>query len=148
MVIVTAAADGENAGCLVGFTTQCSIDPPRFLVFLSEKNRTHEVARRADRLAVHFLDDADHALAELFGGETGDNVDKFSRCRWHAVDGAPVLDDAERWFVGRVVDRYERGDHGGHLLEPISVAPAPGPRESEGDLSYQDVREMEPGHEP
>jgi len=29
MLIVTAAADGERAGCLVGFAAQCSIDPLR-----------------------------------------------------------------------------------------------------------------------
>ncbi len=32
MFIVTAAAGGRRAGCLVGFTTQCSIHPPRFLI--------------------------------------------------------------------------------------------------------------------
>ncbi len=28
MFVVTAAAAGEQSGCLVGFATQCSIDPP------------------------------------------------------------------------------------------------------------------------
>ncbi|HEX8931084.1 MAG TPA: flavin reductase, partial [Actinomycetota bacterium] len=32
MLIVTAETDGERAGCLVGFATQCSIEPPRFLL--------------------------------------------------------------------------------------------------------------------
>ena len=32
MFVVTAAADGRRAGCLVGFTSQVSIDPPRLLV--------------------------------------------------------------------------------------------------------------------
>jgi flavin reductase (DIM6/NTAB) family NADH-FMN oxidoreductase RutF len=32
MLVVTAAAAGERAGCLVGFATQASIDPARFLV--------------------------------------------------------------------------------------------------------------------
>ena len=35
MFVVTTAAGGAPAGCLVGFATQCSIDPPRFLVCLS-----------------------------------------------------------------------------------------------------------------
>jgi flavin reductase (DIM6/NTAB) family NADH-FMN oxidoreductase RutF len=30
MWIVTAAARGERSGCLVGFATQCSIEPVRF----------------------------------------------------------------------------------------------------------------------
>ncbi len=31
MFIVTTAADGERAGCLIGFLTQASIKPPRLL---------------------------------------------------------------------------------------------------------------------
>lgn len=31
--IATVAAEGERAGCLIGFATQCSIHPPRFLGF-------------------------------------------------------------------------------------------------------------------
>jgi flavin reductase (DIM6/NTAB) family NADH-FMN oxidoreductase RutF len=56
MFIVTTAYDGHAAGCLVGFATQTSIDPPRFLVGLSDMNRTHRVALKAPRLVVHVLD--------------------------------------------------------------------------------------------
>src|SRR5512139_1340964 len=59
MYIVTAAAGGELAGCLVGFTTQCSIDPPRFLACLSDKNRTFRVAQRAGMLVVHLVPDTE-----------------------------------------------------------------------------------------
>jgi flavin reductase (DIM6/NTAB) family NADH-FMN oxidoreductase RutF len=31
MFVVTTAHDGERAGCLVGFTTQVSLHPPRLL---------------------------------------------------------------------------------------------------------------------
>src|SRR4051794_7928471 len=55
MFIVTAAARGERAGCLVGFATQCSINPPRFLLCLSDKNRTYRVAQHAQILVVHLV---------------------------------------------------------------------------------------------
>ena len=42
--VVTAADGDDRAGCLVGFATQCSIDPPRFGVWLSKLNRTYRVA--------------------------------------------------------------------------------------------------------
>src|SRR5438128_2042182 len=84
-VVTCASPDGvERSGCLVGFTSQCSIPPPRFMVWISVKNHTFEVARRATHLGVHVLPADDPAgLAELFGGETGDEVDKFERCAWH-----------------------------------------------------------------
>jgi flavin reductase (DIM6/NTAB) family NADH-FMN oxidoreductase RutF len=41
MYIVTAVGkDGERAGCLIGFGTQCSVKPPRFLACVSTENRT------------------------------------------------------------------------------------------------------------
>lgn len=52
MFIVTTAAGDDVAGCLVGFATQTSIDPPLVLVCLSRANRTCgcsicAIARRA-----------------------------------------------------------------------------------------------------
>ena len=32
----------------------------------------------------------------------------------------PVLDGAVAWFVGRIIERYDLGDHVGHLLEPVA----------------------------
>src|SRR4051812_30485281 len=82
MFVVTTTDGTERSGCLVGFATQTSIDPPRFLVCLSEKNHTLGVAQRAELLAVHVLDEEQHDLAELFGGETGDRTDKFAEVAW------------------------------------------------------------------
>ncbi|MDH6565840.1 flavin reductase (DIM6/NTAB) family NADH-FMN oxidoreductase RutF [Streptomyces sp. SAI-117] len=79
MCVVTAAAGGERAGCLVGFASQCSMEPVRYVVWLSKANRTYRVARTASRLAVHLLTREQRALAELFGGRTGDRTDKFAR---------------------------------------------------------------------
>src|SRR3954467_2733704 len=108
MFIVTAAHGGERSGCLVGFATQCSIDPPRFIVCVSVNNRTFRVARDAAALAVHLVPDDADALVELFGGETGDDVDKFERCDWHeGPEGLPILDGCGSWFAGSVLERVD-----------------------------------------
>ncbi|MBK3572539.1 flavin reductase [Streptomyces sp. MBT65] len=119
MYVVTAEADGERAGCLVGFASQCSIRPARFMVWLSRANRTYRVAERAERLAVHLLRRDQDRLARLFGGETGDRTDKFAEVTWHrGPDGSVILDEAPAWFVGRVENRIDGGDHVGFLLVP------------------------------
>ena len=144
MMIVTAAAGAERAGCLVGFATQCSIDPPRFAVWISRKNHTFRIARNADVLAVHFLSEAERPLAELFGGQTGDEVDKFTRCRWRAgPQGVPVLEDCARWFAGEVIEQLPTEDHVGFLLAPISVEAG----EWAGQLGFQAAQAISPGHE-
>ena len=127
MLVVTAAAAGRRAGCLVGFAAQCSIAPPRFVVWVSHRNHTLRVAREAGVLGVHLLSRDDRALAELFGSRCGEEVDKFAEVPWReGPDGVPLLDACPRWFVGRVLERFDSGDHDGFLLEPVAAAPARG----------------------
>jgi len=145
MFVVTARAGDERDGCLVGFATQASIGPPRFLVAISNKNRTYQLALAAEDLAVHLVPADKLELATLFGGETADDVDKLARCAWHeGPRGLPILDDCASWFVGRIVARTSFGDHLGHLLEPVAAA-----RGTETELlTFHRARSIEPGHEP
>ncbi|ORV39940.1 flavin reductase family protein [Mycobacterium conspicuum] len=145
MFVVTTKSAGIPAGCLVGFATQTSIRPPRFLIGLSKRNHTYRIAQDADHLAVHVLSHRHRELARLFGSETGDTIDKFSRCAWHAgPKDMPILDDAVAWFVGKTLARMDVGDHVGHILEPIA-GDAP---DSVGELiTFADVADLEPGHE-
>jgi flavin reductase (DIM6/NTAB) family NADH-FMN oxidoreductase RutF len=144
-IVTTVAADGERSGCLIGFATQISIRPPRFLVGLSDKNRTYRVARRAEYVAVHFVPADGEALAELFGSETGDEVDKFARCAWHeGPEGLPILDDLPNWFAGRIRERVAGGDHDALILDPIAAE-----REAEEkELTFHRAKRIEPGHAP
>ncbi|MEV3987385.1 flavin reductase family protein [Streptomyces sp. NPDC049837] len=145
MYVVTAAAGGERAGCLVGFASQCSIHPPRFAVWLSTANRTYRVARHSTHLAVHLLHREQGELARLFGGETGDETDKFAHVAWQPRHGAvPVLTGACAWFVGRVHGRTGGGDHVGFLLDPVETSPpVPGRPPL---IMLSDVADLTPGH--
>ncbi|MFD1815317.1 flavin reductase family protein [Rhodococcus gannanensis] len=143
--VVTTAVRSERAGCLVGFAMQSSIDPPRFLVGLSVANHTFRVANDADHLAVHLLPTEASDLADLFGGETGDEVDKFARCSWHeGPHGLPVLDGAIAWLCGRILDRVPLGDHTGFVLEPVGGS---GPTGAAEVMTISDVGDLAPGHD-
>jgi len=142
ILIVTCAAGERREGCVVGFATQTSFDPPRFLVCISRANRTFDLAVEADALAVHLVSREEIALAELFGGQTGDDVDKFQRCAWTAGPrGVPLLDACPSWFAGTVCDRQDLGDHVGHLLAPFAAH-----HESGDWISVHEVGDIEPGH--
>lgn len=144
LYVATTSVDGQRSGCLIGFATQCSIHPPRFLACISKRNHTFQLAPQASRIAVHVVEETNKPLAELFGGETGDQIDKFSRVRWREVQGVPVLEDCARWFIGSVLQQVDLGDHLGCLLEPLDVeAGAP-----EAQLTYQQARDISPGHKP
>ena len=142
-VFVVTTGTPERAGCLIGFATQTSVKPPRFLACISEKNHTYDAVRRAGVLVVHLLGREHRSVAELFGGETGDEVDKFALCAWtEGPDGAPVLDDCAGWFAGRVLERVPLGDHLGLLLEPFEGED----RGGAPDLGFQDAKGIDPGH--
>ena len=144
MFIVTACAGGERSGCLIGFATQTSIDPPRFLVCLSRKNRTYRVAVRAALLGVHFVPAEAEALAELFGGRTGDEVDKFEHCAWRpGPEGTPLLDACPNRFVGRVLERVDAGDHDVFLLAPVLAERGTDAEE----FTFHRAKRIDPGHE-
>jgi flavin reductase (DIM6/NTAB) family NADH-FMN oxidoreductase RutF len=143
-VATTVGADGERAGCLVGFATQCSIDPPRFLVCVSDKNRTYRVLSEARALALHVVPADAEDVVELFGGETADEIDKFERCAWHpGPEGLPVLERCPSWFAGRILDRVELGDHVGHVVEPFA-----GESGHHGPAyPFARAKRVDPGHE-
>lgn len=144
MFIATVAAGGERAGCLIGFATQCSIHPPRFLAGISDKNRTFRVAGGAESMAIHMVPQDANDLAELFGGETGDEIDKFERCDWHeGPGGVPLLDRCPNRFVGRIAERIDFGDHVGMVLEPFFAEED----EEAGQLGFHRAKRIDPGHE-
>jgi flavin reductase (DIM6/NTAB) family NADH-FMN oxidoreductase RutF len=96
-------------------------------------------------LVVHPVPEEADALAQLFGGETGDDIDKFAHCRWTpGPDGAPVLTELANWFAGRVLERFDFGDHVGFLLEPTQVHLG----RSQEPFTFRRGRWIDPGHEP
>jgi flavin reductase (DIM6/NTAB) family NADH-FMN oxidoreductase RutF len=143
MFVVTTAANGQRAGCLVGFTTQASIDPPRYLVCLSHANFTYRVAESARYLAVHLLGAGQADLGRMFGEHSGDHFDKFARCRWHEGPyGLPILDGCRAWMVAEIIGRFDCGDHDGVLLSPTEVAASDGG----GLLMLKSLPPFRPGH--
>jgi flavin reductase (DIM6/NTAB) family NADH-FMN oxidoreductase RutF len=144
MVIVTARDKrGGPAGCLVGFASQCGIEPPRFAVWLSVRNHTFEAARDCDHLAVHVLARSQRALAELFGSVTEHEDDKFARCEWDAGPfGLPILRGAAGWFAGPARRVPSAGDHELFIVRPQVTHG----RVDERPLSFQDVKDLTAGN--
>jgi flavin reductase (DIM6/NTAB) family NADH-FMN oxidoreductase RutF len=142
LFIVTAADRERREGCVIGFASQTSFDPARFLACLSRENRTTRLAQEVDALAVHLIPREQRDLVELFGAETGDEIDKFTRCSWRdGPRGLPILDACPSWFAGSICARVDLGDHMGCLLDPFDARYVP------GEVSYfQQAKDLEPGH--
>jgi flavin reductase (DIM6/NTAB) family NADH-FMN oxidoreductase RutF len=146
MTIVTATDGSRRAGCLVGFETQCSMHPRRWLVCISKANATYPIARAAAILAVHLLRADQRALAELFGSETGYHEDKFRQCTWRpGPGGTPILSGCD-WIAGRVVERVDAGDHVAHIID-VTDAAQEHPAGTPG-FGFQAARGIPPGNPP
>jgi flavin reductase (DIM6/NTAB) family NADH-FMN oxidoreductase RutF len=145
MFVLTVPGAGRDrpSGCLIGFATQCSISPRRFLACVSTANHTYRAAARVEVAAVHLLTAGDRDLAVLFGTETGDEVDKFARCEWfEGPHGVPLLRDCPAWLAGTIEARLDLGDHQGLLLNPTHAGPGTDGR----PLALSAVSRLRPGH--
>jgi flavin reductase (DIM6/NTAB) family NADH-FMN oxidoreductase RutF len=141
-LFVVSAATGDDAdACLVGFTSQCSIEPRRFVVFLSKQNHTCEVAGRASVLVVHRVRAEQHELAEHFGGiSEKDDPRKLAEWPWRpGPEGTPVIQDCD-WFAGRIERTFDAGDHVAFVLSPFD-----GEHRGQSQLGYQEARDIEAG---
>lgn len=113
MIVVTTVAEGERAGCLVGFHAQSGISPERYCLWLSKANHTYRVGLRSADFAVHFLASGDLELAEHFGTLTGEDTDKFAGLDLVTAErGLPLLEACpQRMLVERIAVLDDGGDH-------------------------------------
>ena len=144
LIVVTTASHEQRAGCLVGFHTQCSIEPFRYAVWLSKANHTYRVGLFATHFAVHFLGDDDEDLAERFGAESGDSVDKFAGVDWTAGEGdvpllarcpAVVFEKRSMWDDG--------GDHVCVVMHDVEIS---APSTPFTPLRLSAAEDITPGH--
>ncbi len=142
-VVTVRSPEAEMSGCLAGFVTQCSIDPPNFLVCISKVNHTLGVAECSPGMGLHLLGQDQVDLARLFGEVTGDLVDKFALVDWRlGSTGAPLLVDAAVSLEGQILGHFSVGDHEAFLMRGVRAV-AGGP---EGLLTFRSAPSLQPGH--
>jgi flavin reductase (DIM6/NTAB) family NADH-FMN oxidoreductase RutF len=128
LIVVTTAAEGKQAGCLVGFHTQSSISAEQYCFWLSKANHTYRVSLRSAHFAIHFLTAGDLAVAEHFGTLSGEDADKFSGIDIDTVEGGVPLLRAvpNRMVVERTAMLDDGGDHVG-ITARVASAVTTGP---------------------
>lgn len=113
LIVVTTAAENEQAGCLVGFHSQSSMSPAQYGFWLSKANHTYRVSLRSKHFAVHFLTTDDLAMAQRFGARSGEEVDKFRGLDVITTEqGVPLLTAVpNRIVVESITMLDDGGDH-------------------------------------
>lgn len=144
LVVVTTAAAGEQAGCLVGFHAQSSIEGEHYCLWLSKANHTYRTSLRSAHFAVHFLTDADLEMAERFGTRTGEETDKFAGLDVEIDEhGVPLIKALpNRILLDRLATLDDGGDH-------VCVTSRVRDARTTGrftPLRLSDAEHLEPGH--
>jgi flavin reductase (DIM6/NTAB) family NADH-FMN oxidoreductase RutF len=95
-------------------------------------------------VAVHFLADDQHSLANHFGSLTGDETDKFAGIPVAGYrNGTPLLREIPRRLVGVRVGVFEGvTDHSCVLISPDGIDVD----DSFAALHLSDVGDIRPGH--
>ena len=141
MFIVTARAGDEPLGCLVGFTTQASIDPPRFIACLSHNNRTYRLGRDARRWASTPCPPTRRIWRSCSAARPATSTDKSRAAPGTRAEGVPVVDRCANWFVGRVLARRTPAIT---TRSCSSRSPAP---PATGRVHVPRAKRIDPGHE-
>jgi flavin reductase (DIM6/NTAB) family NADH-FMN oxidoreductase RutF len=142
-VVTVRSPEADMSGCLAGFVTQCSINPPNFLVCIAKVNHTLGVAERSTGMGLHLLGEDQVDLARLFGEQTGDLVDKFASVDWRlGFTGAPLLVDAAVSMEGQVLGHFSVGDHEAFLMRAARAVEGGPP----GLLTFRAAPQLHPGH--
>ena len=145
LIVVTTAAEGEQAGCLVGFHVQSSITPRHYCVWLSKANHTYRVSLRSAHFAVHFLTAEDLTLAERFGTHSGEDTDKFAGLEVELDEyGVPLLAACPNRMSLERISMLDDGSDRVCLTTRVRSA------HTVGDftpLRVSDAAHLDPGHE-
>ena len=145
LIVVTTAAEGVLAGCVVGFHSQSSMDPEHYCTWLSKANQTYRVALRAKHLAVHFLSVQDLEVARHFGTISGEDTDKFAGIDFEPDEyGVPLLAACpNRVRLERIALLDDGSDHVCVTSKVLSVEKG----EPFDPLRLADASGLEPGHD-
>jgi flavin reductase (DIM6/NTAB) family NADH-FMN oxidoreductase RutF len=142
-LLTVRSPDEEMSGCLAGFVTQCSIDPPNFVACISHLNHTLGVAVRSLAMGLHLLGQDQLDMARLFGEQTGDVVDKFAAVDWRiGTTGAPLLAEVSMALEGTILGHFSVGDHEAFVVRAVRAVAGPG----RGLLTHRTSPRLQPGH--
>jgi flavin reductase (DIM6/NTAB) family NADH-FMN oxidoreductase RutF len=115
LFLLTAQADGQDNGCIINTAIQVANNPARISIAVIKENKTCEMIRQTRRFNLSVLStEADFALFQRFGMQSGRNVDKFAGFSDAVRTGNEcyrLTRGANAWISGWVDEMYDLGSH-------------------------------------
>jgi flavin reductase (DIM6/NTAB) family NADH-FMN oxidoreductase RutF len=110
VTLVTTSLDGRAKGFTANAVASVSIDPPKVLVCVSRKARSHPIISQAGRFCVNLLTVEQEDLARRFASKA--NGDPFADVPHRAGrTGAPIIEGALAYLDCELAEEYSAGTH-------------------------------------
>lgn len=115
LFVLTARQDGKDNGCIINTVTQVTSEPNQITIAVNKMNLTHDMAAATKKLTVSILsEEAEFALFQRFGFQSGRGADKFSLFdgkRRVANDTLAVTQGTSGYISAYVTQQIDVGSH-------------------------------------
>ena len=132
LYVVTSNDGKKDNGLIVNTVTQVTNTPNRIAVTINKENYSHHVIKQTGRMNINFLSvDAPFKVFEVFGFQSGRNVNKFENCEpLRSDNGLVFLPRYINSFMSLKVEQYVDLDTHGMFICSVTEARVISERES------------------
>ena len=140
LYVVTSNDGKKDNGLIVNTVTQVTNTPNRLAVTINKENYSHHVIRQTGRMNINCLtEDAPFNVFEVFGFQSGRNVDKFADCEpLRSDNGLVFLPRYINSFLSLKVEQYVDLDTHGMFICSVTEARVLSDRPTMTYTYYQD----------
>lgn len=117
LYLLTARESEKDNGCIINTVMQVAEDPIRIAISVLKRNKTHDMLRKTGKFNLSAItQEADFALFQRFGMQSGRSVDKFADFAKVKRSGNDLLylTEASSMFLSATV--LQQIDMGAHTL--------------------------------
>lgn len=115
LFVLSARQDGKDNGCIINTATQVGDSPKRISIAVNKANHTHDMILATGVFNLSLLNtDADFAIFQRFGFQSGRDTDKFQGLETVArsTNGLTYITDCTNAVLsGKVISTVDCGSH-------------------------------------
>ena len=139
LYVVTSNDGKKDNGLIVNTVTQVTNTPNRIAVTINKENYSHHVIKQTGKMNINCLTvDAPFKVFEVFGFQSGRNVDKFAECEpLRSDNGLVFLPRHINSFMSLKVEQYVDLDTHGMFICAVTEARVLSDRETMTYTYYQ-----------
>jgi flavin reductase (DIM6/NTAB) family NADH-FMN oxidoreductase RutF len=120
--IACAAHDEQYHGMTISSFTSLSIDPPRVLISLDSRTRTHELVQQSGAFAVTLLAENQQEISQVFAGALEESANRFEGIKWERTElGNPIILGGLAYFDCKIVEQFELGQQTAFIAKVVSA---------------------------